>query len=210
MDYKPRDLFLSAIDIFAIFFPGAMMLYLHLDIISKTFTDLFHIQSNGAEFWAAFIICAYIVGQFLIAEATLLNKIENAYASKKILENPLFLYVKKYIPHEAGEEINRLKAFYRSYSFIRLNNANGLSEIEKQTADYKLFRSLTLVAFLEVVFSLLLAQWARAAISLATMFFCFWRFMYLRRQTEVLAFEFFYLLKKQEEQDKKKIKRNQD
>ncbi len=206
MDYKPKDLFLSVIDIFAVFFPGAVMLYLHLDLVSAGFANLFHIQPNGAEFWVAFIIGSYLGGQFLIASTVILNRVENAYKKKRVLDDPIFLYVKENIPHERNEDLSRLKSYYRAYSFIRLNNANGLSEIEKQTADYKLFRSLTLVAIIESMFSLVLGQWIRAIIAIVISAFCFWRFMYLRSQTEMLAFEFFYLLSRQEK--KRKVNSN--
>ncbi|MBI5294054.1 MAG: hypothetical protein HY869_01160 [Chloroflexi bacterium] len=202
MDYKPKDLFLSAIDIFAIFFPGAIMLFLRLDFVSTGFNNLFHIPSSGVEFWTAFIIAAYLAGQFLIASTVIFNKAENAYKSKKVANDPIFLYVKENIPHEKDENLSRLKSFYRAYSFIRLYNASGLSEIEKQAADYKLFRSLTLVALLECIFSLLLGQWIRAIVAIAISMFCFWRFMYLRSQTEMLALEYFYLLSRQEKKTK--------
>src|SRR5215211_1509857 len=45
--------------------------------------------------------------------------------------------------------------FYSAFSFIRITSAGATAELERQTAEYKRFRSLTLVFLLDIPFSML-------------------------------------------------------
>jgi hypothetical protein len=97
----------------------------------------------------------------------------------------------------------RREAFYRAYAFVRLNSASALAEIERQMADYKLFRSLTLVFVLDLILVWChgVPHWSRLALSMVLFVLAGHRFLFLLNWTYRITFEYFALMPKSRDVD---------
>jgi hypothetical protein len=196
MEYKPRDLFLSAIDIFALFFPGAIALFLRFGYVRPFLFGLLETHEAGVEFWGAFLIGAYLVGHILVGSGVVLNYLYEKTKNRSDKNEHLIQFAKKTIPLAANEKADRYLATHRAFSYIRLNDPSALDEIEHQSANYKLFRSLTLIFLFDFALSLVLNEWIRALASLCAFVVCLLRFWHLKSTTESLILEFYLLLAK--------------
>lgn len=191
--YKPADFFLSVIDFFGILVPGSIFVFFHRDYLISVWT----FPTNGAVAWVAFFIGSYILGNFLLGLGVPLNRLldicylpanDAFYNEVKTLDNS-----------SPGVTENRTELFYRAYTFIRQNSLSALSDIDRYMADYKLFRSLTLVFFMDLV-SLSFRggglTWDRGVISGLLFVIAMWRFLFLLHWTYRVTFEHYALLLK--------------
>ena len=196
MDYKPQDLFLSAIDIFALFFPGAIALFLRLGYIKNFLFKLLDITDVGVEFWSVFVIGAYLIGHILVGTGVALNYVYEKSKNRSEKTDPLVQFAKKTIHLAENEKADRYLAIHRAFSFIRLNDPSVLAEIERQAANYKLFRSLAMIFLIDVVLSWALQEWTRSIVSGCAFVMCVFRFWHLKSTVESLILEFYLLLMK--------------
>lgn len=198
MSYKPSDLFLSAIDIFAIFFPGAVFIFLRLEIWTNGFEKLLDIDTKGGEFWVAFVVAAYLLGHIFKGIGRYINKLHNRFRGQAGRNDTLYNYVIDSIKIAPDEIVERNNVFYRAFSYIRINSLSALAEIERETADYKLFRSLATIFLVDAIISLFFQEWLRTILVLILFIFSLRRFWYLRNRAETITFELYLLLKAQE------------
>jgi hypothetical protein len=192
MAYKPNDFFVGVIDFFGILVPGAVLLFLHGESLAKPLG--LGSSQEQTILWAAFLLGSYVLGHFLLGLGVPSNSLLRLYRSEK--EDDFYIEAKKMITLPSGREENRTDAFYRAYSFIRLNSPAALAEIERQMADYKLFRSLMLVLALDLVLvaSSGAAHWPRLVFSGALFILAAWRFLFLLDWTYRITFEYRTLL----------------
>ena len=100
---------------------------------------------------------------------------------------------KKLNPPISKESLASLFNF--AFSFLRLQAPAAVAEVERQAAEYKLFRSLTLVFLLDLTFTLVVEPRSVARVVIATVLAVgsYLRFAYLLGWTYHLAFEFVYV-----------------
>ncbi len=192
MEYKPSDLFIGAIEFFGILVPGAVLLFLDGDLLLKSLGLEFGLGSLGQS--AAFLAGSYVIGHFLLGVGVPLNRALEFY--RPATRDPFYAEVKESIPLPTARRESRTDAFYRAYSFVRLKSPSALAEIERQMADYKLFRSLTLVFALDLVLIWVRggSGWPRPIFAGVLCILAAARFCFLLGWTYRITFEYYTLL----------------
>jgi hypothetical protein len=195
MAYKPGDFFVGVIDFFGILVPGAVLLYLHGESLAGAVGLRF--TQNPASTWGVFLVGSYILGHFLLGIGVPLSKLLRLYRPEK--KDKFYQEVEERIKLPPGIAKNRTDVFYRAYSCVRIANSSATTEIERQMADYKLFRGLTLVFFFDVLLVGLCSKPAvtlvpRLLLSTVLFLIAAWRFVFLLDWTYRITFEFHTLL----------------
>jgi hypothetical protein len=148
MDYKPSDVFIGVIDLFAIFIPGALATYLLRDTLleqAKTL-KLTGLDTSPVS-WVAFFVGACVFGHLLFLMGSFLDF---AYDPLRRWIKPL---KKDLLYQEARSIRNQLLAekadIVNPYKFAKavlgLESAHPIEEIARLEADSKFFRSLFVV-----------------------------------------------------------------
>jgi len=233
--YKPGDFFLGVIDFFGILVPGAVLMYLHGDRLLALLGGQQMLDSQVSR-WVAFLIGAFVLGQFLLGASVPLNRLldffwpvyKDSYylevegkielpqetrsppdpnrvtvALKRVLKRvtvPLNRLLENFWPaskRTAASE--RTAAYYRAYSYVRLHSATAITEIDRQTAEYKMFRGLTLVFLLDfpLAWTNGSLDWSRAAVMSLLLALALWRFLFLLNWARRLTFELCDLILKE-------------
>ena len=194
MAYKPGDFFLGIIDFFGILVPGAVLLFLHGERLAAHLG--LRLDNDPAATWAAFFVGSYVLGSFLLGFGFLLNRLLRLYQPETT--DHYYNEVKGAIKLPDGVKKNRTDAFYRAYSFVRISNSqSALAEIERQMADYKLFRGLAVVFFFDVLLMCFRHSGpvaARLVFSSTLFILAGWRFLFLLGWTYRITFECYALL----------------
>jgi len=191
MEYKPNDVFVGVIDFFGILVPGSVLLLLHGDLIVGQL-GLSCRPDDKVFFWVSFFVGSLLLGHFLTGISVLLLNWsfglswENVELYYKEVEDVIPLPLPK----------NRKAAYHRAYSFIRLNSPAGISEIDRQVSEYKLFRALTIAFMIDFLFALAKLNLGHMAVSLVLVLLSWYRFAYLVCWTQQMAFEYYVLLTK--------------
>jgi hypothetical protein len=191
MEYKPGDFFVGVIDFFGILIPGAIFAFLHgcylLCLVGAPPPPI-----GGPFFWVKFLVGSLLLGHFLSGCSVPLNRLVDVFWR----ENKDKFY------EEAAQEIslpvamNRKDAFYRAYCFLRINSPPAIAEIDRQVADYKLFRSLTALFLFDSFFAYASGapNWHRLLVSFVFMVLAGARYLFLLNWTRQLTFEYYVLL----------------
>ncbi len=190
---KPGDFYLGVIDFFGILIPGAVLLYLYGDWFA-VFLPPWSEEEQPA-LWVVFAVASYVVGQFLLGLGVPLNRLLGLVRPAR--KDRFYLAVRNAIDMPEGVETTRTNVFYRAYACVRLESPSALAEIERQMADYKLFRSLTVVFGLYLVFvPWEVADWAQRLFFGALFVIAAWRFLFLLGWTYRITFEYYALAKR--------------
>ena len=160
---KPGDFFLGVIDFFGILLPGAVLLFLQGEYISTLIPNVSKLSDRGTAFWISFLIASYLLGHLLHGAGELLTILRNKYLKtyqKRDKNCAMFNKVSEAIKEsktfpEDPPKGHRNRTFHRALNFVRLKSPDAVAEIERQTASYKLFRSLTMVFLWDLFISLL-------------------------------------------------------
>src|SRR5262249_45525746 len=109
-------------------------------------------------------------------------------------KDPYYKEVRERIVVPAKDD--RTNVFYRAFAYIRLKSPSGLAEIERQMAEYKMFRSLILVFALDAIIQALTNPgWpSRIFVSLGLCVAAGWQFLDLLNWTRRITFEYYALL----------------
>ena len=199
-DYKPGDFFIGVIDFFGIMVPGAVLLYLRGEYLLSWIGRQPPASNEHVVYWTQLLIGSYLLGQILLGAGVPLNGWADIIWPER--RDKYYREVKNKINLPLSIK-NRTNSFYRAFSFVRLNSERAIAEIERQTAEYKLFRSLSLV----FLFDLLLAWrgdpygWRRVLASSVLFIISGARFLFLLNWTRRLTFEFYVLLKSELKDD---------
>jgi hypothetical protein len=189
MEYKPNDLFVGVIDFFGILVPGSVLLFLHGDPILRQL-GLSCRPDDKAFYWVSFFVGSLLLGHFLTGISVLLLN----WGFHLSLGN-LELYYKEVEPEISLPVKNdRKAAYHRAYSFIRLYSPAGVSEIDRQVAEYKLFRALTVAFLVDFLFALAKLNLVHMAVSLLLVLLSWYRFASLVCWTQQMTFEYYVLL----------------
>lgn len=201
MDQKPSDLLLSVIDFFGILIPGGVLALLYGDFILRPFgLSLGKLQSSGDWILAFFV--SFVLGHFLLGFSVWLNSLASRFPSKETKAYEKAVSVDLKLPPEVPD--NRTNRFYSAFSFIRIHSPEAMAELERQAAEYKMFRSLTLLFLIEIPISIFsgLFSPARLLISLLIVGLAAYRFQWLFDWTHQLTFDFYLQLQKPTTKDK--------
>lgn len=187
---KPGDFFVGIIDFFGILVPGAILLYLDRDILTP-YVVLPGITDSTVR-WLVFAVGSYVLGHFVLAASVALNGLHSVYLTEQ--KDSFYNEVKDKISVPTKKK-TRSDVFYRAYAYVRLKSPSAVAESERQMAEYKMFRSLTVVFALDFVISLFANRTpARVAISFFLSLAAAWRFVYLLNWTRRITFEYYALL----------------
>ena len=194
MEYKPSDLFVSVIDFFGILVPGAVLMFLHgeylLRLLGKAPSD------DKVFYWIGFFVGFFLLGHFLTGLGVLL--LNWAY---RLSLNEVDLYYKE-VEQEISLPVpkkNRKDAYHRAYSFIRLNSAAGIAEIDRHVAEYKLFRALAIAFVIDRGFAFAALEVRHIIVSALIVLLSWFRFATLVCWTQRITFEYYVLLTKTKE-----------
>jgi hypothetical protein len=189
MEYKPNDLFVGVLDFFGILVPGAVLLFLHGDGILDQLG--MHCRPDGRVFyWVGFFVASLLLGHFMTGIGVLLLN----WAFGLSLGHVDRYY--KEVEHQLAVPVanDRKAAFHRAYSYIRLNSPAGILEIDRQVAEYKLFRGLTIVFLVDFGFALAALNLRHMAVSMFLALLSWYRFASLVCWTQQMTFEYYVLL----------------
>jgi hypothetical protein len=193
MSEKPGDFFLGVIDFFGVLVPGVVLLILQ----GSTLLQLAAISIPQAQNWWDWVpalVAAYVAGQFLLGLGVPLNRLASIVFPES--KDRFFQAVRDDVPLPPDVARIRSNVFNAAFSFVRLASPSALAEVERQAAEYKLFRSLTLVFVLDGLLVALQGSYSprRLVIDAILTVGAGARFLFLLVWTQRLAFEFFILL----------------
>lgn len=192
---KPGDFLIGIIDFLGILLPGAVLVALH----GSYFVQKFNLQMSTAgqtSRWIIFFVSSYIIGHFLLGIGVPLNRLQRIYAAED--KDKYYQEVASDISLPSGMDQSREDSFYRAFSFVRLYNAAAIAEVDRQAAEYKLFRSLTLVFILDLPLAWFqgMQNTPRALLACVLAALALWRFLFLLDWARRLTFEYYYLMTK--------------
>jgi hypothetical protein len=193
MSDKPGDFFLGVIDFFGILVPGVALLVLQ----GPTLAGLAAIslpQARNWWDWVPALVAAYVAGHFLLGLGVPLNRLATVVFPEA--RDPYFQAVRHQVPLPPNAAPKRSNVFNAAFSFIRIASPSALAEVERQAAEYKLFRSLTLLFLLDALLTMVLGPCSgrRVAVDSMLALAAGARFLFLLVWTQRLAFELFALL----------------
>jgi hypothetical protein len=194
MSDKPGDFFLGVIDFFGILVPGVALLILQRPTLAGLAASISVPQTRDWLDWVPALVAAYVAGHFLLGLSVPLNRLDTMVFPET--GDPYFQAVQHQVPLPPNVAPRRSDVFNAAYSFIRIASPAALAEVERQAAEYKLFRSLTLLFILDALLTIVLgpSSWRRVMIDSMLALAAGARFLFLLAWTQRLAFEFFALL----------------
>jgi hypothetical protein len=193
MSPKPNDLFLGVIEFFGILIPGAVLVFMHGDFLLKPFGWKVGTLQTASDWIPAFFI-SYILGHFLLGFSVPFNRIATFFLSKNT--KAYFNTVRDQVELPHGLSPNYSNVFYSAYSYVRIHSPNALIELDRQAAEYKLFRSLILLFLLDIPLCLFTGSCTPQRIMFSLLFICLtaYRFDFLFDWTYQLAYDFYLQL----------------
>lgn len=195
MNHKPSDLFLSVIDFFGVLIPGAVFTFLHGDFLLRPLgLSVGSLQSLTN--WVPAFCTSFVLGHFLLGFGVPLNKIATRFLGKDTLAYFNAVHTDLKLPPDVS--VNKTNVFYSACSFIRIHSSEAMAELERQVAEYKLFRSLTLLFLLDIPLSALSDSYSLPRLVISVLIVCLaaYRFSTLSDWAYRLAFDFYLQLQK--------------
>jgi ABC-type Co2+ transport system permease subunit len=190
MSQKPGDLFLSVIEFFGILVPGAMFVFLHGNLLLAPW-GLSLVSFDKASDWIPAFLVSYVLGHFLLGFSVPLNHLAGRRPSKATRAYLTAARAEVELPPTVPTGDSSV--FYAAFSYVRLNSAAAIGEIERQAGEYKLFRSLTLLFVLDLPLAFLEGRLTllRALVSLLVAGLAYYRFQWLFDWTYRLTCDFY-------------------
>jgi hypothetical protein len=188
MSGKPSDFFIGAIDFFGILVPGIALLVLQGPTLSKL-AAISLPEAHDWWDWVPALVAAYVAGHFLLGLGVPLNRL--AAVAFPDNQDPYFQAVRNQVPLPPQADPTRTNMFYAAFSFIRISSPNALAEVERQAAEYKLFRSLTVLFVIDALLTAAFGPWSvrRIAVDGVLALGAAARFLFLLIWTQRLVFE---------------------
>ena len=195
MSQKLSDLSLGVIDFLGILIPGAMMTFLHGELLLRPLGLSIGALQTLADWIPAFVV-AYALGHFLLGFSEPLNRLAARFPSKET--TAYYQAVQKRLKLPPNVPDNRTNFFYSAFSFIRIHSPEAMVELERQAAEYKLFRSLTLLFLLDIPLAVINGSFSLPRLLGSLLIVCLsaYRFQWLFNWTYQLAFDFYLQLNK--------------
>lgn len=189
---KPGDLFLGVIDFFGILIPGAILVFLHQGFLIPLLG--FPPPTSSAMSWIPAFVLAYVLGHFLLGFSDPLDRLAARWPSRETAAYLDAVRQKVQLPPGVPKQASHV--FYAAFSYVRVRSGAAIIELERQAAEYKLFRSLTLLFLLNVPLALASADRpvARAGFSFGAAALSYYRFQRLLNWTHKLTYDFYLQL----------------
>lgn len=158
MAYKPSDLFVGVIDLFAVLLPGAITVaiwYPRLpDFVIGPAGIIQPIQGT-ANGWIAFFLAAYLTGHllFLVGGAVLDSVVYDALRTLFVppSKDQTYFAATAYKDRALGNTKAGINTFQWARAVLRLTAPAALAEVERYEADSKFFRSLCVALYILMV-----------------------------------------------------------
>ncbi len=169
MNQKPSDLLLSVLEFFGILIPGAILVFLHGDFLLSPFGLSIGKLQTSAD-WIPVFFISIILGHFLHGFSDLLDKLLERFPAQKTTAYLKAARDQISLPPKVSPSPKTL--FYFAFSFIRIHDAVAVAELERQAADYKLFRSLTLLFMIDAPLSALSGSFSLTRLAATLLLLC--------------------------------------
>jgi hypothetical protein len=194
MPEKPGDLLLGVIDFFGILVPGAVLAFLHGGLLLRPFALSLQDLREPTEWIPAFFV-SYVLGHFLLGFSVPLNRFASRRLSRETKAYLEAVRTRLQLPAAVPDDATHF--YYSAFSYVRLKSAAAVAEVERQSAEYKLFRSLTLLFLLDMPLALIAGRLTllRLLAALAVALLSYYRFQWLLDWTYQLAFDFYLQLR---------------
>ncbi|MFZ1703591.1 MAG: hypothetical protein WAT79_04555 [Saprospiraceae bacterium] len=187
MNFSPQNLFISVVELFAIFIPGAIvsivLSYYCQNYIIETIREP---ELLGYYFWVSFIICSYVFGHIVNRIGSVFDIIlyDSWYYPKKSTYevSEAIKYLK--IPHKVGNPYAWAKYYVTS------SGSPIIHRIEKNTADAKFFRSLLVISLGLGILFLIQFDFVASMIVFFLAAFSTFQYLKLRYKAALIAYEF--------------------
>jgi hypothetical protein len=196
---KPSDLFIGAMDFFAILMPGALLAFLLLPAVPQIFGPVLPALEGEAARWIAFAVTAYLLGHALHHVGGFLDHwYDKVYVAekRKFGDERLLVESRTLARADLGDDLEGISTFHWAGSYVRAHNATAAAEIERLGGDSKFFRSLCLVGAIALVGFLLRGQPVPAVIAGIASVFAYLRFCKQRWESTQRTYEYFVLLRR--------------
>lgn len=200
-EYKPKDVFLGVIDLFAVLLPGAVLCFFFVDTVEERLLAPPLGIAGHAEVWAAFLVASYLLGHFLsLVGGFALDKVydrirpflkdapERYDAGTPSLQKRARGALAGLLGDAYVEKID--SAVKWSTAFIAVARPDLSTELQRKEADQKLFRSLAIALAVAYVRLALRGEpaSARALACLALIALALWRFVDQRMKYSHLCY----------------------
>ena len=195
MSQKLSDLSLGVIDFLGILILGAIMTFLHGELLLRPLgVSIGTLQTLAG--WIPVFVVSYVLGHFLLGFSEPLNRLAAYFRSKET--EAYYQAVRKRLKLPLDVPDNRMNFFYSAFSFIRIHSPEAMVELERQAAEYKLFRSLTLLFLLDIPLVAFSSSFSLPRLLSSIVIVCLsaYRFQWLLNWTYQLAFDFYLQLQK--------------
>jgi len=192
MNFKPLDFFIGLIDFFSILLPGAILTYLEIDYLNILLNGVFE-NEESTKFTIAFLISSFVIGHFVFALGSLLDKYiydrlrMTFYPTKLDMAYTDATEIKKSISKEnTSDSVNTFKW---AKSVIQIKHPEMIHAINKLEADQKFFRSFAFVAFIILVPNVIHCDCFQVFSWFAILSLSLWRYVNRRFNCTKLAYE---------------------
>lgn len=198
--YKPKDVFLGAIDLFAILLPGAVLCFFFRDEAERLLPD--RARSHAVD-WVAFVVASYVLGHLLsLIGDFVLDRMYSRirpYWFDAGRRNALHARARREVEQLLGGALREDEAPAKwAISAIAVARPELLGQLERKEADQKLFRSLV-IAFVAASVRFAVDGSGRGAASLAAgvlALLSLWRFISARvKYTDLAYWRFITLMR---------------
>jgi len=153
--YKPKDLFLGVMDLFAVLLPGAVACFLFADLAARRLP----LPDEHASRWVIFIVASYLIGHLLsLIGGAALDRLYDAlrflFTSRKGQQfgRGLQKRARDVLDKLLGDAYDKDDSAVKwSSAFIAVARPGLLHELERKEADQKMFRGLAIALAAAVV-----------------------------------------------------------
>jgi hypothetical protein len=197
---KPSDFFVGTMEIFAILMPGAVLAFLLLPWVPQVFGPALPALDSEPSRWLAFAVSAYLLGHLLQHLGSFLDSAyDKFYAANKRKQGdePLLIRARELTQADLGTDLRGVNNFNWANAYVRVHNIAAATDIERLSADSKLFRSLCLVFVLASVLLLFRPAPLATFISLVLAVFSYHRFCKQRWTATQRTYEYFAILRRE-------------
>ena len=167
MSYKPADLFVGVIDVFAVLLPGALVAAVALPALPEWFygsEGIVRPPQAGAATWIAFLFAAYLAGHLLFLIGALLDSSLYDPLRRAVVlpdDDKAFDAASRLRNDALGSDAEAINTFQWARAMLRLRTPVAIAEVERYEADSKFFRGLAVALYV------LLLVFSRSGLALA-------------------------------------------
>ncbi len=143
--YKPTDIFINIVDLFAIFIPGGIFCYVIYAYHTSALNSIF--QLNGSQYWIAFLFFSFFIGHVISYFA---EGIDKSWSSNSRISKNEALWEAVYdIRYSIGVDSDSDSSIINIYQWCRsiliTVSPDAMADINRIVASADFFRNLYVV-----------------------------------------------------------------